>query len=287
MLVVRGVAELQQIVAARRTAGATIGLVPTMGYLHDGHLSLIRRAAADCGLVVVSIFVNPTQFNDPADLEAYPRDEARDVDLASSVGADVVFAPHPAEVYPDGFCTTVRIDGPVTETLEGAVRGPGHFWGVATVVAKLFSMCQPDIAYFGQKDAQQCVVIGRLVADLNLPVRVEVCPTVREPDGLAMSSRNVRLRGDDRRRALALRAGLSAVEGAVAAGERTVAVLERLGRDAFAPFGVQAEYFAGVDPITLHPLEHVERTALFVTAAPVGPVRLIDNVTVSVAADRP
>ena len=217
-----------------------------------------------------------------ADLAAYPRDEARDVDLAASAGADVVFAPEPGEVYPDGFCTTVRIEGPVTETLEGAVRGPGHFWGVATVVAKLFSMAQPDLAYFGQKDAQQCVVIGRLVADLNLPVRVEVCPTVREPDGLAMSSRNVRLRGDDRHRALALRAGLNAVEGAVAAGERNVAELERLGRDAFSPFGVEAEYFAGVDPVTLHPLARVERKALFVTAAPVGPVRLIDNVMVSV-----
>lgn len=282
MLVVRGVAELQRVVAARRGTGATIGLVPTMGYLHDGHLSLIRRASAECGLVVVSIFVNPTQFNDPADLAAYPRDEARDVDLAAAAGADVVFVPEPVEVYPDGFCTTVRIEGPVTETLEGAVRGPGHFWGVATVVAKLFSMAQPDVAYFGQKDAQQCVVIARLVTDLNLPVRVEVCPTVREPDGLAMSSRNVRLRGDDRRRALALRAGLTAVEGAVAAGERTVTVLERLGRDAFSPFGVEVEYFAGVDPVTLHPLARVERTALFVTAAPVGPVRLIDNVTVSV-----
>jgi pantoate--beta-alanine ligase len=282
MLVVRGIAELQRLVASRRGEGATIGLVPTMGYLHDGHLSLIRRAAGECGLVVVSIFVNPTQFNDPADLAAYPRDEARDVDLAASAGADVVFAPEPAEVYPEGFCTTVRIDGPVTETLEGAVRGPGHFWGVATVVAKLFSMAQPDIAYFGQKDAQQCVVVGRLVADLNLPVRVEVCPTVREADGLAMSSRNVRLRGADRSRALALRAGLAAVEDAVAGGERTVAVLERLGREAFVPFGVHAEYFAGVDPVTLHPLERVERTALFVTAAPVGPVRLIDNVMVSV-----
>jgi pantoate--beta-alanine ligase len=282
MLIVRGVAELRRVVATHRAAGADIGLVPTMGYLHDGHLSLIRRASSECGLVIVSVFVNPTQFNDPADLDAYPRDEARDVALAAAAGADVVFAPGPDEVYPDGFCTTVRIDGPVTETLEGAVRGPGHFWGVATVVAKLFSMAQPDVAYFGQKDAQQCVVIGRLVTDLNLPVRVEVCPTVREPDGLAMSSRNVRLRGEDRRRALGLRAALTAVEAAVAAGERTVAVLERVGRDAFAPFDVEAEYFAGVDPVTLHPLERVERTALFVTAAPVGPVRLIDNVTVSV-----
>lgn len=286
MLVVRGVAELRRVVAAHRAEGRAVGLVPTMGYLHDGHLSLIRRAAAECGVVVVSIFVNPTQFNDPADLEAYPRDEARDIELAAGAGAGVVFAPAAAEVYPDGFCTTVRMDGPVTETLEGAVRGPEHFWGVATVVAKLFSMVQPDVAYFGQKDAQQCVVVRRLVTDLNLPVRVEVCPTVREPDGLAMSSRNVRLGPDDRRRALALRAGLAAVEQAVAGGERTVAELERVGRAAFEPFGVEAEYFAGVDPVTLHPLDRVEREALFVTAAPVGPVRLIDNVTVSVPEDR-
>jgi pantoate--beta-alanine ligase len=282
MLVVRGVAELRRVVAARRADGDQVGLVPTMGFLHDGHLSLIERASAACGLVVVSIFVNPTQFNDPADLDAYPRDETRDVELAAAAGADVIFAPEPGEVYPEGFCTTVRIEGPVTETLEGAVRGPGHFWGVATVVAKLFSMVQPDVAYFGQKDAQQCVVVRRLVTDLNLPLRIEVCPTVREADGLAMSSRNVRLAGDDRRRALALRAGLTAVEGAVAAGERAVAELERLGRAAFAPYGVEAEYFAGVDPVTLHPLQRVDGTALFVTAAPVGPVRLIDNITVSV-----
>lgn len=282
MEVVRGVADLRALVAARRAERATIGLVPTMGSLHDGHLSLIRRAATECGLVIVSVFVNPTQFNDPADLAAYPRDEARDVALAAAAGADVVFAPPPEEVYPDGFCTSVRIVGPITETLEGAVRGPGHFWGVATVVAKLFSMTQPDVAFFGQKDAQQCVVVRRLVRDLDLPVRIEVCPTVREPDGLAMSSRNVRLDAADRPRALALLAGLTAVDDAVARGERDVAVLERIGRAAFAPFGVEAEYFAGVHPTTLHPLERIDGSALFVTAAPVGPVRLIDNVVVSV-----
>ncbi len=281
MVVIRGVADLRTLVAARRREDAHVGLVPTMGSLHDGHLSLIRRAAAECDLVIVSVFVNPTQFNDPNDLAAYPRDEARDVELAARAGAHVVFAPPPDEVYPDGFCTSVRIEGPVTETLEGAVRGPAHFWGVATVVAKLFSMTQPDVAFFGQKDAQQCVVVRRLVHDLDLPVRIEICPTVREPDGLAMSSRNVRLGDDDRRRALALLAGLTAVEDAVARGERDVPALERIGRTAFAPFGVEAEYFAGVHPMTLHPLERIDGPALFVTAAPVGPVRLIDNVTVS------
>ncbi|MCU1501312.1 MAG: pantoate--beta-alanine ligase [Ilumatobacteraceae bacterium] len=286
MLMVRCVGELQRVVRTHRSAGATVGLVPTMGFLHEGHLSLIRQANCECDVVVVSIFVNPTQFSDPNDLEAYPRDEARDVELASSAGAHIVFAPDPGEVYPEGFCTTVRIHGPITESLEGAVRGPAHFWGVATVVAKLFSMAQPDVAYFGQKDAQQCVVVRRLVADLDLPVRIEICPTIREPDGLAMSSRNVRLGRDERERALALRAGLAAVESAVEAGERAVDELERVGRAAFVPFGVEPEYFAGVDPMTLHPLSTIERSALFVTAAPVGPVRLLDNVVVAVAAGR-
>ena len=165
------------------------------------------------------------------------------------------------------------------------MRGPQHFWGVATVVAKLFSMTRPDVAFFGQKDAQQCVVIRRLVADLDLPVRVEVCPTVREPDGLAMSEpqRAPRRRGPAAGARPACRARHR--ERAVAAGERGVAELERLGREAFAPFGVEAEYFAGVDPVTLHPLERVDGPALFVTAAPVGPVRLIDNVTVDAADD--
>ena len=203
------------------------------------------------------------------------------MELAASAGAEVVFAPSPEEVYPDGFCTSVRMEGPITETLEGAVRGPAHFWGVATVVAKLFSMAQPDVAFFGQKDAQQCVVVRRLVHDLDLPVRIEVCPTVREADGLAMSSRNVRLDADDRERALALLAGLTAVEDAVARGERSVPALERVGRAAFGSFGVEPEYFAGVHPMTLRPLERLDGPALFVTAAPVGRVRLIDNVTIS------
>ena len=148
-----------------------------MGFLHDGHLSLIRRAASACDVTIISIFVNPSQFNDPADLAAYPRDEERDLALAADAGCDVAFLPTVAEVYPEGFVTTVRIDGPITETLEGVVRGPAHFWGVATVVAKLFAMVVPDAAFFGQKDAQQCVVVRRLIADLNLPVGFVVCPT--------------------------------------------------------------------------------------------------------------
>jgi pantoate--beta-alanine ligase len=248
-----------------------------MGFLHEGHLSLIRRAAKDCDDVVVSVFVNPTQFNDAADLAAYPRNEDNDVAMAASAGATMVFAPPIEEVYPAGFATTVELRGPITETFEGAVRGPEHFWGVATVVTKLFGMVQPDIAYFGQKDAQQCVVVSRLVTDLDLPVELVICPTVRESDGLAMSSRNVRLRGDDRDRALALVDGLDAADAAVRAGETDAAAVESVATKAMLARGVGPDYVAVVDPQTLAPLERIAERALIVVAAHVGPVRLIDN----------
>jgi pantoate--beta-alanine ligase len=251
-----------------------------MGFLHDGHLSLIRLAAHECGLVVVSVFVNPTQFNDAGDLAAYPRDEERDVDLAAGAGADVAFIPAVDEVYPAGFATTVRIGGPLTETLEGAIRGPEHFWGVATVVAKLFGMVQPDVAFFGQKDAQQCVVVRRLVADLDLPVTIEVGPTVREPDGLAMSSRNVRLCGADRQRALALIEGLLAAETTIRAGEMDPGQVACAATAAMAARRVVPEYLAVVDPDTLQPVRHIGSRTLVAVAAPVGPVRLIDNLLV-------
>jgi pantoate--beta-alanine ligase len=275
--VTRTVAEVRASVRAARRAGRRIGLVPTMGFLHDGHLSLIRRAAADCDDVIVSVFVNPTQFNDAADLAAYPRDEARDVELAVSAGATMVFAPPVEEVYPRHFAISVHVRGPITETLEGAVRGPEHFWGVATVVTKLFGMVQPDIAYFGQKDAQQCVVVSRLVADLDIPVELVICPTVREPDGLAMSSRNVRLRGNDRRRALALVEGLDAAGAAVRAGETDVTEVESVATKAMLARGVDPDYVAVVDPGTLAPLARIDGRALMVVAGHVGPVRLIDN----------
>ena len=207
MLTVRTVAGVREHLLPARREGRTIGLVPTMGALHEGHLSLIHAARAECDVVVVSLFVNPAQFDDAGDLAAYPRDEERDAGLAATAGADVLFAPTPEHVYPPGFASTVHVDG-VTETLEGAHRGVAHFDGVATVVTKLLNMVGPDVAYFGQKDAQQALVIRRLVADLDLPVRVAVRPTVREADGLALSSRNVHLRGADRERALALRDGL-------------------------------------------------------------------------------
>ncbi|AQX15772.1 pantoate--beta-alanine ligase [Tessaracoccus lapidicaptus] len=274
MRIVRTVAELR---AALRDAGR-VGFVPTMGALHDGHLSLIRAARAAVDTVVTSVFVNPMQFNDARDLEAYPRDEARDADLAASAGTDVLFVPSPAEMYPDGYATTVSVRG-VSEPLEGAHRGAIHFDGVATVVAKLLIAVAPDVAYFGQKDAQQVAVVRRLVADLGLPVEIAVVPIVREPDGLAMSSRNVRLSAADRPRALALKAGLDAVAAALSGGA-AARDAERRGADVMRQQGVDPEYLALVDPATFAPADDLTRPTLAVVAAHVGDVRLIDNLTI-------
>lgn len=274
MRIVRTVAELR---AALSDAGS-VGFVPTMGALHDGHLSLIRAARAAVDTVVTSVFVNPTQFNDARDLEAYPRDEARDADLAASAGTDVLFVPSPAEMYPDGYATTISVRG-VSEPLEGAHRGAVHFDGVATVVAKLLIAVAPDVAYFGQKDAQQVAVVRRLVADLGLPVEIAVAPIVREPDGLAMSSRNVRLSAADRPRALALKAGLDAVAAAVNQGA-AARDAERRGTDVMRQQGVVPEYLALVDPATFAPADDLTRPTLAVVAAHVGDVRLIDNMTI-------
>jgi pantoate--beta-alanine ligase len=277
MRIVRTAAELRDALRPARREERSIGLVPTMGALHEGHLSLVRAARERCDVVVVSLFVNPTQFDDAADLDAYPRDEARDAELAAAAGADVLFAPPPAAVYPPGFATTVHVAG-ITDTLEGEHRGAGHFDGVATVVTKLLNMVAPDVAFFGQKDAQQALVIRRLVADLDLPVAIEVRPTVREPDGLALSSRNAHLRGDDRERALALSRALRAAEAAVASGERDARAVARAARDAMAPFAVEPEYLAVVHPDTLAPLDAIDGDgALVAIAARVGPTRLIDN----------
>jgi pantoate--beta-alanine ligase len=251
-----------------------------MGALHDGHLSLIQRAAADSDLVVVSVFVNPTQFNDASDLAAYPRDEDRDVAMAAQAGAHVVFTPAVEEVYPPGFATTVRIEGPLTEQFEGAARGPDHFWGVATVVTKLFSMVGPDAAYFGQKDAQQCAVVRRLVTDLNLPVEIVVCPTVREADGLAMSSRNVHLRGADREQALALIEALEAAEAAIRSGMTSAADLTDVITKVMATRDVTADYVAIADADTMAPVKRIDRRIVIAVAGRVGPVRLIDNIVI-------
>jgi pantoate--beta-alanine ligase len=280
MRTVRNVARLRAALAEPRRHGRTIGLVPTMGALHEGHLSLIRRARADCDVVVVSLFVNPAQFNEASDLEAYPRDEARDGALAAEAGADVLFCPAADEVYPPGFSTTVIVTGALTETLEGAQRGPEHFRGVTTVVTKLLNMCGPDVAYFGQKDAQQALVIRKLVTDLDIPVRIDVAPIVREADGLALSSRNVRLHGDDRERALALRAGLDAAREAVARGERDARVVGDAARTAMADHGVTPEYVALVRPRDLAPVDRLDAETLVAIAARVGDTRLIDNTIV-------
>lgn len=278
MRTVRTVAELRAALAEPRRNGRTVALVPTMGYLHDGHLSLIEAARKQADLVVVSLFVNPAQFNDAADLDAYPRDEQRDAGLAQDAGADLLFAPSLDEVYPPGFTTQVRVDGPLTETLEGAHRGADHFHGVTTVVTKLLNMVGPDLALFGQKDAQQALVIRRLAADLDLPTRVEVAPTVREPDGLALSSRNVRLAADDRRRALALSSALRAAQDTLATGTRDAGAIATAARAAMTPFDVEPEYLALVDPEDLRPVGSVDQETLLAVAAHVGPVRLIDNI---------
>lgn len=273
------VSELRAALNGPRRAGHSIGLVPTMGALHEGHLSLIRRARASCDQVVVTLFVNPAQFDDPNDLAAYPRDPAQDASLAAEAGADILFAPAADEIYPLGFATTVTVDE-ISAPLEGAERGPAHFAGVATVVTKLLNMVQPDVAFFGQKDAQQVAVIRRVVRDLDIPVRIEVGETIREPDGLALSSRNVRLHGDDRRRALALRRGLDAVRACHAAGERDTTVLAAIGRASMAELGVEPEYLELVSPESFAPVENVtEQPVLIAVAARVGDVRLIDNDT--------
>lgn len=279
-MTVRTVPSVREALCAPRRAGRSIGLVPTMGALHEGHLALVRRARETCDVVVVSVFVNPAQFDEAADLAAYPRDAARDARLAEQTGADLLFAPPADEVYPPGFATTVGVGG-VSEPLEGVARGVRHFAGVATVVAKLLNMVGPDVAFFGQKDAQQVLVVRRLVRDLDLPVRIEVVPTVREADGLALSSRNARLAPGERRRALGLSRALRAAERAVAEGGHDAAAVLAAAHDALRHDGLDAEYLALVDPETLAPVEpagELRRPALLAVAARIGAVRLIDNV---------
>jgi pantoate--beta-alanine ligase len=277
MKTLRTVADLRAELAPLRRQGRSIGLVPTMGALHDGHLSLIAKAQAACDIVVVSLFVNPTQFEDAADLSAYPRDEDRDARLAAAAGADVLFAPPTGAVYPQGFATTVRVSG-ITAPLEGESRGEEHFAGVATVVTKLFNMVAPDVAFFGQKDAQQVAVIRCLVRDLDMPVRIEVGPTVREPDGLALSSRNARLANGERERAVALPRALQAARAAVEQGERDPAAVARAARDAMHEHGVEPEYLELVAPDTFTAIRHIDgEPVLVAVAARVGAVRLIDN----------
>jgi len=281
--VVRAKAELRAALAEPRRRGERIGLVPTMGSLHEGHLSLIRRARRSCDLVVVSLFVNPAQFGPGEDLEAYPRDEQRDVRLAEAEGVDLLWAPEPDEVYPDGFATAVEVDERLTGVLEGEPdrRGPSHFRGVTTVVAKMFNCAQPDVAFFGQKDAQQAVVIRRMAADLDFPVEIEVLPTVREPDGLAMSSRNAYLDPAERERALALSRALGAAEAAAASGERSTDAIVAAAESELRNAGVDPEYVEARDASDLAPVAELNgRPVLVAVAARVGRARLIDNVVI-------
>ncbi len=256
-----------------------------MGALHEGHLSLIGRAREQCDRVVVSLFVNPAQFNEHSDLDRYPRSEQRDAALAREAGADVLFAPSVEEVYPPGFATAVEVFG-LTETLEGASRGAEHFRGVTTVVTKLLCMALPDVAYFGQKDAQQLLVIRRLVKDLNLPVRIEACPTVREPDGLAMSSRNALLSPAERARARALPEALRAAGELAARGEHSADLLLAAAAATLAESELEAEYLQLVDQATLESLQTLERPSLLALAVRVGEVRLIDNAILTPAPTR-
>ena len=277
------VASLRYRIRAARATGASIGFVPTMGALHAGHLSLIRRARAENGFAVVSIFVNPTQFGQKADLDAYPRDLPRDLELAEGAGADAVFTPDDSEVYPDGYVTKVVVDGALTRLLEGYYR-PGHFEGVATVVAKLFGMVQPDRAYFGEKDWQQLKVVERMTRDLNLAVEIVPCPTMREPDHLAMSSRNVRLSPEARDQARVIPFLLETAQDLLdSAGPETqtdkgsvlrqwlLTLLESNQPEA------KLDYLAVVNPETLIDVEEISDRALVAIAVRIGGVRLIDN----------
>jgi pantoate--beta-alanine ligase len=275
MRVIETVAEMR---AARRELASPVGFEPTLGYLHAGHLSLAQAARAECASVVASIFVNPTQFGPNEDLSRYPRDLPRDLDLLATAGVDLVFTPTAAEMYPTGFATWVEPGGVLSERLEAASR-PGHFRGVATVVTKLFGIVAPEAAYFGQKDAQQVAVIRRMIADLNLSVELRVLPTVRERDGLAMSSRNAYLNADDRADAAilyrALQAGKARIEADASISAPRV-IEEMLTVIATEP-RAQLEYADVCDPDTFAPLENLRAPALLAVSARVGPARLIDN----------
>lgn len=287
----RVVETVAHMVAERARLDATagiIGLVPTMGYLHAGHLSLVRQARAESAVLAVSIFVNPTQFGPSEDLSRYPRDLPRDLALLEDAGVDIVFTPHAADVYPSGFLTFVSPTGPMSERLEAESR-PGHFRGVATVVAKLFNVVRPHRAYFGQKDAQQVAVLRRMVADLNVPVTLRVLPTVREPDGLAMSSRNAYLSPKDRAAASVLRRALEAgrerfsaalaPEPASAAADSAAvaAILDAMRAIVAAEPRATLDYADVCHPDTFEPLTVLTAPALLAIAARVGPARLIDN----------
>ncbi len=280
MFICHTIAEIRDFVRKARAAGNTVGLVPTMGYLHEGHLELMRRAKERCGTVVTSIFVNPTQFGPGEDFDRYPRDLERDARLAEEVGVDAIFNPSAGEMYPQGYCTYVEVER-ITSVLCGLSR-PGHFRGVATVVTKLFNIVNPDYAFFGQKDAQQALVIKRMVADLNMSVEIVTVPTVREVDGLAMSSRNVYLKSEEREAALVLSRSLQKAREVFASGERDCAKIRQLVVDM-----IEGEPLAGIDYAEIYgypdlePIDRIKDRALLALAVKIGRTRLIDNVILS------
>ena len=274
------ISEARGACSAPRANRKRLGLVPTMGALHEGHLSLVRAARERCEAVAVSIFVNPTQFGPTEDLAKYPRQFDRDCRLLEQEGVEILFAPSVEEIYPGGAVTWVVVEG-LSEKLDGRSR-PGHFRGVTTIVSKLFHIVEPDVAFFGQKDAAQLAVIRRMVADLNFPVEIVGCPIVREPDGLAMSSRNAYLNPEERARALVLQKSLQRAQQEFQAGERIAAKLISTGQEVFArephlEAHVALDYFEIVDPETLDPVERISQKTLAAVAAYVGSTRLIDN----------
>ncbi len=284
MKVVRTRAELREALAEPRRRGKRIGLVPTMGYFHEGHLSLMRGAREDCDVVVVSLFVNPTQFGPGEDLDSYPRNEDRDAELAALEGVDLLWTPDTDQMYPDGFATSVEVANSLAGVLEGDPenRGPSHFRGVTTIVAKLFNSVQPDVAYFGRKDAQQALVIERMTHDLDFPVEIAVLPTVREEDGLALSSRNAYLTAEQRERATAISRALHAAERAALDGETSTEVLVERARDELRRAGIEPEYVEARAAEDLSPIAELNgRPVLVAVAARVGKARLIDNIVIT------
>ncbi len=279
-IVAETVQSLRKLLAPHRAAAKKIGFFPTLGGMHEGHLALIRRARAESDILVVSIFVNPTQFGPGEDYRRYPRNLKTDLKLCAQEGVDYAFVPSVEEIYPDGFVTYV-VQEKLTEKLCGASR-PGHFRGVTTVVAKLFNIVQPDVAYFGQKDPQQAAVIRRMVADLNLPIRIVVCPTVREPDGLAMSTRNQYLSPEDRQDALCLYHSLAEAKRMIESGETDPRpIMKKMSQIIENSPSAKLDYVAIVDPESLEDIHKIDRRVLVAVAAWIGRARLIDNMLLS------
>jgi pantoate--beta-alanine ligase len=276
MLVEKSPSEVQKLVRQQQAAGSVVGVVPTMGALHQGHLSLVEAARRECDFVITTIFVNPTQFGPNEDFERYPRTLQQDLNLCEQAGTDLVFTPETSTMYPDQAATEVRVRG-LTETLEGQIR-PGHFDGVTTIVAKLFNVTTPDLAYFGQKDYQQQLILRRMATDLNWNLKIVTCPIVRESDGLAMSSRNRYLSTDDRQRALVLHESLElAVSLAANSDDSPLRIAEQMQELISSRQGVSLDYAVIVDCDSLQPLTERQPSAVALVAARLGSTRLIDN----------